>query len=224
MNSRFQGKPMSGDGAPRWRLARFLRTFVAPLFVALYRTRFVNSANIPTGGVIFAGNHVSYLDPALLWAGAPRRIHFVAKEELWGSRIVGWGLDRLWAFPVKRGAADRDMITTATRLLGEGEAIGMFPEGTRSRDPDSGALGAAHGGVAFIAMRAGVPIVPVGIAGTDKALPAGARIPRFPRVTIRFGEPVYPDQFEGDRKLRVQAMTEELMRRIGESRDAAREV
>jgi len=222
-SEQMRGKPMEGEGAPRWRLARFLRAAIAPLLLAAFRTRFLRSENIPEGPVIFAGNHVSYLDPALMWAGAPRRIHFVAKDELWSVGWLGWALDRLWAFPVKRASADREMISTATGLLARGECIGMFPEGTRSRDASSDELGSAHGGVSFIALRAGVPIVPVGIAGTDKALPAGAKLPRFPRVTMLFGDPVSADEFDGDRKQRMEAMTAVLMQRIAEARDAARE-
>jgi 1-acyl-sn-glycerol-3-phosphate acyltransferase len=82
----------------------------------------------------------------------------------------------------------------------------------------------AHAGVAFIAMRAGTPVVPVGIAGTELALPKGAAFPRFPRVTIRYGEPVRPEDFtEGSRKERMQAMTAEIMRRIAAARAAAQE-
>jgi 1-acyl-sn-glycerol-3-phosphate acyltransferase len=99
----------------------------------------------------------------------------------------------------------------------------MFPEGTRSRDASNDELGSAHGGVSFIATRAGVPIVPVGIAGTDKALPAGAKVPRFPRVTMVFGDPVKAEDFAGDRKQRMEAMTAELMKRIADARAAARE-
>lgn len=218
-----RGAPISGEGAPPWRLARFLRAFVAPVLAALFKTRFLGTENIPQGPVIFAGNHVSHLDPALMWAGSPRRIHFVAKEELWTVGWLGWVLDRLWAFPVKRASADREMISTATSLLAAGDAIGMFPEGTRNRDATGDTLGSAHGGVAFIAMRAGVPVVPVGISGTEKVLPAGTRVPRLGQVTMVFGEPLHPDQFEGDRKMRVEAMTTELMKRIALSRNAAKE-
>jgi 1-acyl-sn-glycerol-3-phosphate acyltransferase len=199
-----------------------LRVTVATLLLALYRTRVEGAANVPEGGALLAGNHVSHLDPALLWCASPRPTHFVAKAELWGPAWLGWALDRLWAFPVERGTADRKMISTATSLLAEGELVGMFPEGTRG-EAGSDELGEAHGGVSFIALRAGVPIVPVGIAGTEKALPKGALLPRFPRVTICFGEPVDPADFEGGRKERMEAITAELMRRIAAQRDRARE-
>ncbi len=218
----YRGKPMAGEGAPSWWLGNAVRNTIGRVLLWVYRVRFLGTENLPEGGVIVAGNHVSYLDPALMWCGSPRKLHFVAKEELWQVGWLGFLLDRFWAFPVKRGAADREMISTATRLLGVGEPIAMFPEGTRAAGGDSDELGEAQGGVSFIALRAGVPIVPVGIAGTDKALPKGAKLPRFPRVTVVFGEPVHPDDFEGGRKERMAALTDELMKRIREARDVAR--
>lgn len=224
MSSRqFQGQPIAGPDAPAWRLARFLRATVGRLLLAAYRTRFVGAESVPGSGAILAGNHASYLDPALLWCGAPRPVHFVAKAELWRVGWLGWCLDRFWAIPVERGSADRAMISRATGFLSNGDLVGMFPEGTRGPS-GSDDLGDAHGGVAFIAMRAGVPIVPVGIAGTDKALPRGAKLPRFPRVVFSYGEPIHPDDFDGGRKERIEAMTAELMRRIALERDRAREV
>lgn len=190
--------------------------------MAVYRVRFTGWENVPADGAILAGNHVSYLDPALLWCVTPRPTHFVAKSELWKARWLGYLLDHFWAFPVRRETADREMIQTASALLAAGELLGMFPEGTRKRDTDPDALGEAHGGVAFLALRADVPVVPVGFAGTDKALPAGSVVPRFPRVTIRLGTPVYPSEFEGGRKERMEAMTARIMERIAEVRDEAR--
>lgn len=209
-----RGLPATGPDAPRWRLARFLRRTVAHWLIALFRVRVVGIENIPAGGAILAGNHVSYLDPALLWCVTPRPVHFMAKSELWGIGWLGWALDRLWAFPVNRGGADRQAITRATALLGTGELVGMFPEGTRKRSDSEEAE--AHGGVAFIAARAGVPVVPTGIIGTERAWPAGKKFPRFVPVTIRFAEPVCSEDFEGGRKEKVSAMTSEIMRRVAE--------
>lgn len=219
------GTRATGTGAPRWRLARFLRATVGKLLLAAYRTRIIGEECVPAeGGYILAGNHVSYLDPCLLWCHERRPTHFIAREDLFELPVIGWALPRLWAFPIKRGAADREAIQRATELLKLGEPVGIFPEGTRQRPGESGELelGEAHAGVAFIAMHANVPVVPVGIAGTEKALPRGAKLPRFPRVTVRYGVPVCPDEFtEGGRKERTAAMTAEIMRRIGEARTLA---
>jgi 1-acyl-sn-glycerol-3-phosphate acyltransferase len=206
-------------------LARTVRATVAKLALAIYRTSFVGEENIPEGGAIIAGNHVSYLDPILLWCGAPRHVHFMARSNLFKKGIIAWGLPRLWSFPVKRGEPDRAAIATATELLQHGDLVGIFPEGTRTRHQGADAeLGEAHGGVAFIAMRANAPVVPVGIAGTDRAWPPGQRLPRFPKITIHYYEPVDPKDFaEGGRKERVEAMTAEIMRRIVSARRQAEE-
>lgn len=199
---------------------RAVHATVGPVLLQVYRTRFFGSENVPADtGAILAGNHVSYLDPALLWCGAPRHVHFMAKSSLFDGAFMGWALPRLWAFPVRRGEADRAAIATATDLARAGDLVGIFPEGTRVRPESAEAeLGEAQGGVAFIAMRAEVPVVPVGIAGTELAMPPGARFPRFPHVTVQFGEPVHPADFtSGGRRERVAAMTEEIMRRISAS-------
>ena len=213
------GSPATGPGAPAWRLARVLRVTVAKLLLAIFRVRVIGIENVPAeGGYILAGNHVSHLDPILLWCAAPRPAHFIAKSELFDKKFVGWLIRRVWAFPINRGSADREAIQRATDLLVGGESVGIFPEGTRHRSEQTAddELGTAHAGVAFIATRANAPVVPVGIAGTAEALPVGASIPRPRRVTMCFGQPVCPSDFsQGGRKERMTAMTAEIMRRIG---------
>lgn len=201
-------------------LGRFLRATAGKLLLAAFRVRVEGESNVPQTGAILCGNHVSYADPALLWCAAPRQTHFMAKSELFAKGVIAWGLPRVWAFPVRRGEADRAAITTATELLKRGELVGIFPEGTRKRE----GMGEGQQGAAFIAMRAGVPLVPVGIAGTDKIKPKGSRFMRFPRVTIRYGEPVSfadIDESAGDRKARMELLTAELMRRIAAELAAA---
>jgi 1-acyl-sn-glycerol-3-phosphate acyltransferase len=170
-----------------------------------------------------AGNHVSYMDPVLLWCVAPRPVHFMAKRELWESRFLAWALDRLWAFPVTRGEPDRSAIGKATELLKDGELIGVFPEGTRA---GSGAedLGTAHGGAAFFALRANVPIVPIAFVGTERVWPRGQRFPKLRRVSISIGTPIEPEGVDPSlgRKERVEALTAILMERIAGELEKAR--
>lgn len=208
---------------PHYRAARFLRATLAKLVLAAFRTRAIDIDRVPMhGGAILAGNHVSYADPVLLWCKSPRPCHFMAKAQLFETSVIGWGLPRLWAFPVRRGEADRAAISKATEYLKAGDLVGIFPEGTRTRDND-GELGAAHQGVAFIALRAGVPIIPVGIAGTDRIRPEGSHMLRFPQVTMCFGEPITAEDFSSlDKRERLQAMTAAVMDSIGAQLERAR--
>lgn len=202
---------------------RFVRATAGRLVRILFRTRLVGAENIPDAGAILAGNHVSYLDPILMWCASPRPVHFMAKRELWDSAVIAWALPRLWGFPVNRGEPDRTAITTATELLKAGELVGVFPEGGRAEE-GSDELRAAQGGAAFIALRAGVPIVPVAFVGTERAWPKGAKRPRLVRTYISVGAPIDPSGIlpEGGRKERVAAITAEVMERISAELERAR--
>lgn len=203
-------------------LAHVVRATIGTALKALFRVKMLDAGRIPQGGVILAGNHLSYADPVLLWCKSPRPVHFMARSNLWDNTFLGWALDNFWAFPVKRGSADREALARAGSYLEAGEPVGIFPEGTRRfkrADEDD-----ARGGAAFLAMRNGVPLVPVGIAGTDRIKPPGAKFFRFPRVVMAVGEPIDPAAFEGGRKERVEAITAELMRRIEDEVARAEEV
>lgn len=217
--------PATGD-APRPSRhvgARVVRATIGRLVLALFRTRLYGSENLPEGGALLAGNHVSYMDPVLLWCAAPRPVHFMAKRELWSVPVVGWALPRLWSFPVTRGEPDRAAIATATHLLTEGALVGVFPEGSRAAE-DSDGLGEAHGGAAFIALRAGAPVVPVAFVGTERVWPRGARFPRLARTSIHFGVPIDTNAVapEAGRRERVARLTEVMMSRIAEELERAR--
>ena len=201
-------------------LARLVRATVAKLLLLVFRVRLLGRDHLPDGGAVLAGNHISYADPALLWSAAPRPTHFMAKSELWEHDIIGWGLDMFWAFPVVRGRSDRTALAKAAAYLAAGEPVAIFPEGTRNREGDA----EAQGGAAFIAARAGVPLVPVGIDGTERIRPKGSKFVHFPRVTISVGRPVRAEDFPGlGRKETIEAMTAEVMRRIGDEVQHARE-
>ena len=203
-------------------LPRLIRAIGGTLLLFVYRTKVVGAENIPPGGAILAGNHVSYLDPMLLWCASPRPVHFMAKRELWDSRVIAWGLPRLWGFPVNRGEPDRAAIGTATELLKAGALVGVFPEGGRSHD--GATMREAQGGAAFIALRADVPIVPIAFAGTERGWPKGVKLPRIVRTHIAIGAPVVPGDIlpDGGRKERVAAITDRVMERISEQLELAR--
>lgn len=180
----------------------FLKGILPTMFRIIYRTEVHGQENIPKeGGVIIAANHISLWDPPFIGAFCPRRVSFMAKKELFENSAFSSIITSLGAFPVNRGAADRNAIKTALAILSEGKCLGLFPEGTRSK---SGKLGEPEAGVGLIAYKANVPIVPVAVTGTNgKGL--------FPKFTIRFGKPI-PAGDPKDKKLMttlpMQIMTE----------------
>jgi 1-acyl-sn-glycerol-3-phosphate acyltransferase len=115
-----------------------------------------------------------------------RLIHFMAKDEIRGWPVVGWLARQSGVFFIRRGEADRGAQRIALELLKAGRALGLFPEGTRSWD---GQLRGGRAGAALLAVRAGVPLLPVGIAGTHRFFAGSRRTPRRSRVTIRIGKP-----------------------------------
>ncbi|MFT4211354.1 MAG: lysophospholipid acyltransferase family protein [Microbacterium sp.] len=172
------------------------RRVVAPLARLTYRPRIEGRHNVPLEGpVILASNHLSFIDSFAIPLAAPRTVHFLAKASYFeGTGLKGW-ISRefftgLGASPVQRGAgqAALDALDQQRRMLEDGRAIALYPEGTRSLD---GRLYKGRTGVAFLALQTGAPVVPVGLVGTNLAMPVGANFPRFrPRVTIRFGTPL----------------------------------
>jgi 1-acyl-sn-glycerol-3-phosphate acyltransferase len=195
-----------------------LRVVLGPLLPVVYRMRITGREHIPEGGAILCGNHSSYMDPVFIWAAAPRPVRFMAKVEMWGNPVLGWAATRVWAFPVNRGEPDRRAITRASEELAARNLVGIFPEGTRHHE----GMGEPHNGAAFLAIRNDVPVIPIGVAGTDRIKPAGARFIRLPRVTISFGEPIEPGSFsQGGRKERVVAMTTRIMERIAQEMEGA---
>ena len=169
----------------------------------------IGRKNIPAkGGAMLCGNHVSYFDPPAMGGGASRPVHFMAKIELFQAPVFGWFMSHIEAFPVKRGTADRAALKTAIEYLKAGEVVGMFPEGQRTLD---GKLKEAEAGVGMIALKAQVPVIPVGIVNTEKLLPPHAAFPKFNHIKVVFGEPVKLDDLYGQNGREV---VEEVGRRI----------
>jgi 1-acyl-sn-glycerol-3-phosphate acyltransferase len=148
------------------------------------------AGHVPTTGpVILAANHGSQIDPIIVAAAVPRRCTFVAAAELLALPVLGTLIRPFRVIPVKRGRFDRRAIAECLARLERGEALVIFPEGKISTD---GTLQAVHDGLAFVASKARVPIIPMGIAGTYKVWPLGTRIPRRGKITIRIGEAIIP--------------------------------
>lgn len=167
--------------------------------------------NVPRNGpLIVVANHLSLIDPPLLSASIPRRIFFMAKEELfssWGAAFVRW----FGAFPVRRGTPDRKAIHQAMQVLERGQTLGMFPQGKRSQ-----LMNEAEFGVAMIAIRSGAMILPTGICGSENVKGPGF-IWQCPQITVTIGQPFSLPRNEGKltRDQLVEA-TNLIMRHIAE--------
>ena len=159
-------------------------TLLRFLFKNCFHWKITGLENIPSGGAVLSPNHLSYWDIPVIALAVPRRVHFMAKEELFHVPVFGAVIRSLLAFPVKRGAPDRAAIRYAIEKLQAGDLVLVFPEGTRSK---TGTLGEFKPGAALIAVKAGVPTVPAGITGTNKIFRNGSL---FPRIEIQFAKPV----------------------------------
>jgi 1-acyl-sn-glycerol-3-phosphate acyltransferase len=157
----------------------------------LWGARVEGDERIPrTGPFILVSNHCSNLDPEILgWAIGKRTnrlIHFMAKAEMRSWPVLGWLASQSGVYFVRRGEGDRSAQRFSLEALAAGRPIALFPEGTRSRD---GHLKAGKSGAAFLAMRSGAPLLPVGISGTHRLFPDRSRMPHPSRVVVRVGEP-----------------------------------
>lgn len=153
----------------------------------LFPCRVEGLANLPRGGFIFASNHVSNLDPMLIGISSRRRLSYMAKDSLFKNSFFSWVLHQVGAFPVKRGSADVGAMREALKRLKSGCPVVVFPEGTRRK---SEAQAKAHAGIGFLALKSGLPVVPVFIRDADKVLPPGSKFPRRHLIKVRFGAPV----------------------------------
>lgn len=141
----------------------FARAVVKHVLTPLYRIEVSGIEHIPKeGAVIICANHISNLDPPVVGITCPRPVHFMAKEELFRTPVVKQLVSRLHAFPVRRGMGDREALRTGLALLKEGKVLGLFPEGTRSKD---GKLKKGLAGAGFFALRSEAVVVPCAIVG-----------------------------------------------------------
>jgi 1-acyl-sn-glycerol-3-phosphate acyltransferase len=202
-------------------LYRLTKLIAMVLFRTLWRPVIEGRENIPpTGPVIVASNHLSFIDSIVIPLAVPRRVVFLAKADYWEGRSLASLPRRAFfrafeAVPVERDQ-QRDAqasLRLAAGVLARGDAFGIYPEGTRSRD---GRLYRGRTGVGWLALSTGAAVLPVGLVGTDRVQPIGARVPRIRRVRIRFGEPVDPKSFTEGRSpgQSRRQLTDEVMDRI----------
>lgn len=157
-------------------------------FVLVHRFRVEQRDKLPkTGGCLIVANHQSMLDIPLIACSTDRHVCFVARDTLAKSRAISFLIRHTGAVMVRRGASDRAAIREMVQHLQAGDAVAIFPEGTRSKD---GSVAEFQRGMALVARQAGVPIVPAGIRGTLSILPRGASLPRPVRCAIRYGDPL----------------------------------
>jgi 1-acyl-sn-glycerol-3-phosphate acyltransferase len=172
----------------------------------MWRPRMLGRENLPqTTPYILAPVHRSYVDTLLTGYVTRRRLRYMAKSGVfakpWAAKLFG----SLGGFPVRRGTPDRDALKVCEQALAVGEPVVLFPEGTRGSGP---VLGPLLGGPAFLALRANVPIVPVGIGGSERSMAVGAKWVRPARIGIVIGKPIWPPPRPGNDRVPRRLITE----------------
>lgn len=199
---------------------------IGPIVKAIFRPWIIGRRNVPAeGAAILASNHLSFIDSVFLPLMIDRPVSFLAKSDYFtGKGIKGWStrmfMKGTGQLPIDRsgGKASEASLNTGLRVLGRGDLLGIYPEGTRSPD---GKLYRGRTGIARMALEAHVPVVPVVMVDTDTMMPIGRRIPRVARVGVVIGEPLDFSRFagmEGDRYI-LRSVTDEIMvalQRLGE--------
>ena len=197
------------------------RHVVRPLLRLIYRPVVAGLENVPMEGpVILASNHLSFVDSVVIPLVVPRRVTFLAKAEYFTTPgVKGWFQKKFFSgvgqVPIDRSGANAaaGALSSARRILEQGELFGIYPEGTRSHD---GKLYRGKTGVARLALETGVPVIPVAVVGTDVVAPPGKKFGSFTRPVVRFGPPLDFSRYEGletDRFI-LRSATDEIMYEI----------
>lgn len=187
----------------------FLRPLAIFLCKILFRIRVEGKQFIPKrGAFILASNHLSYLDPIVLGVACPRRLNFMARDDLFDIPIFSLLIRILGAFPVKRYSPDISSFKDALKRLKEGKPVVVFPQGRRTFS-DEPYL--ALPGIGFLAVKAKVSVIPSYIEGTDKALPINAKFIRLKPVKVTFGKEIY---IERRKPYNYQEVSDQIMEAI----------
>lgn len=205
-------------------LYRIMRALVVGLSVGYTRARVVGKHHVPsTGAFLLAPIHRSNIDTPLAAYVTKRRLRFMGKDSLWKVRPIGFILSALGAFPVTRGSADREALKRCIAVLESGEPLVLFPEGTRQSGPTVQPL---FDGAAYVAVKAGVPIIPVGIGGSEGVMPKGSRMIYPRKCVLVVGEPITAQVDDSGKVPRsaVKDVTEQLSQELQRLFDEAQQL
>ncbi|MFD0867759.1 glycerol-3-P acyltransferase [Chlamydia abortus] len=182
-------------------LYRVCRALLRGIFAVLYRLEAKGLENIPESGpVILCANHISNFDPPVVGIPVNRKVHYMAKQELFNIPGFGWLIHKLGAFPVKRGGVSKESIRLSIQLLKDGNVLGIFPEGTRKNAGGMGKKGAA-----MLAIKAQATVIPVGIVGSYAP---------FSKMIVLYGAPVDLTEFAEGGSEDLEKATEKIMTTI----------
>ena len=200
---------------PRRRFYAAMRMLAVAIMRAMFRLDATGTEHVPAHGpVLLVSNHSSLLDPPLVGGVCPRQLTFLAKAELFDVPAFGRLIHALNARPVRREGADAAALRVALRVLEQGGALLVFPEGTRGPE---GRLREAKPGAALLAVLSGAPVVPVLVRGSGQAWPRGRRFPRPAKVRVAFGRPLrFPRPAGGDRKDYYDSVSRDMMAAIAQ--------
>jgi 1-acyl-sn-glycerol-3-phosphate acyltransferase len=200
----------------------FVRGLIVWFSRAFWRLRVTGTEHVPrTGPFILAPVHRSNVDTPLVAAVTSRRLRYMGKDAMWKYGWSAWFFSNLGGFPVHRGQPDREAMRRSEEVIAGGEPLVMFPEGTRQTGP---IVEHVFDGVAYVALRTGTPIVPVGIGGSEGAMPKSAHMIRPVKITMVVGEPIEvtaPAPGERVQRRAVRELTERLTKELQQLFDEA---
>lgn len=218
----------AGTGWPSRAAYAVARAIVATVTRLYTRMEIDGREHLPrTGAYVLAPVHRSYIDTPISACLTRRRLRFMGKDTLWKYRASAWLLSALGGFPVSRGTPDREALKRCIAVLEGGEPLVLYPEGERKSGP---VVQPVFDGAVYVALRAGVPIVPVGIGGSERVMPKGARFVYPRKVHVVVGEPIQPTATVGPNgrvprsaikahserlHATLQELFDEAMRRVG---------
>ncbi len=212
---------LAGNSTTSRSFYQLVRFFVVGVCRTYCRMTVIGRDNVPkSGGFVLAPVHRSYIDTPIASGCTRRRLRFMGKDSLWKRQPFTWTLSALGGFPVTRGSADREAITRAIQVLQSGEPLVLFPEGERKA---GAVVQPLMDGAAYVACKAGVPIIPVGIGGSERVMGKGAKFVYPRKVVVIIGEPLLPPPAVDGRMPRaaVKEVSAELHRQLQDLFDRA---